>query len=338
MKNLNKFAALALALVMVFALAACGGSGSTNASTGEGFTGTLKLSHGLTEDHPVQTAMLQMAAEVEEKTNGQIKIEVLANGVLGGEKDNLEQMAAGSLDMAKVSASALESFAPVYQAFSVPYIFNSLEHFYSVMDSEIATELFESTTDLGYKGITWLDSGSRNFYTAKRSINTPDDLKGLKIRTMDSPMAFEMMEAFNGSATTMGFADVYTALQSGVIDGAENNVTATSIHGEVAPYYSFDEHTRIPDIVLISTQTWNKLSAEQQEIIMTAAYNAKETYKVAWNERMDLEKANAEANGVIFTYPDKTPFQEAVKPIYERLASEEPEIWAVCEKIQNAGK
>lgn len=342
---------LAMVMAAALLLSACGGGNTASgggdsaggggaAASGEGFSGTLKLSHGLTEEHPVQKAMLQMASEVEEKTGGAIKIQVYANATLGSEKDNIEQMQIGALDMAKVSASALEAFAPVYQAFSVPYIFNSQEHFYSVMDGEIAEDVFQSTADKGFVGLSWLDSGARSFYTRDTAINTPADLKGLKIRTMDSPMAFEMMNAFGGSATTMSISDVFTAMQSGVIDGAENNETAltTGGHGEVAKFYSADEHTRIPDIILIATKVWNQMTPEQQEIVKTAANNAKETYKTDWNAAIAdaIEKSQSE-QGVTFNYPDKAPFQEAVKPIYERLAAEEPEVWALCERIQNAG-
>ena len=151
-------------------------------------------------------------------------------------------------------------------------------------------------------------------------------------------MAFSMMEAFGGSATTMSINDVFTAMQSGVIDGAENNETAltTGGHGEVAKFYSTDEHTRIPDILLISTKQWNSFSKEQQDIVAKAADNSKETYKASWKAAIDEAKRIAEQEqGVTFSTPDKAPFQEAVKPIYDRIKAEQPEVWALCEKIQN---
>ena len=247
-------------------------------------------------------------------------------------------MGIGALDMAKVSAASLETFAPVYEAFSVPYIFNNRDHFYGFMDSDQAKEVFHSTEAQGFIALTWLDSGMRSFYTVKTPVMTPADLKGLKIRTMDSPMAIEMMNCFGGSATAMPISDVYTAMQSGVIDGAENNETALTVggHGEVAKCYSYDEHTRIPDIVLISTKVWNKFSVEQQEIVQAAADAAKETYKADWQAAIEQAVKDAETNmGVTFYHPDSlAPFQEAVQPIYDRLAKEEPEVWALCEKIQ----
>ncbi len=332
---------IAMVLLFTMLMAACGGSSSAPAATsGSGFKGTIKVSHGLPDTHPVQEALLAMAADVEAKTNGDIKFEIHPNAELGSEKDNIEQLQIGALGMAKVSASALEAFAPIYEAFSVPYIFNSEEHYFKVMDGEIAEEVFMSTKDKGFVALTWLDSGARSFYTKDTPINTPADLKGLMIRTMDSPMAFQMMDAFGGSATTIPISDVFTAIQTGTIDGAENNPTAMTLgHGEVAKCYSFDEHTRIPDIILISTKIWDQMSAEQQQIMKEACDKVKEDYKVLWaaNVADAIERAQSEY-GVVFNYPDKAPFQEAVKPIYEKLAADEPEVWAVCAKIQEAGK
>lgn len=347
MKKINRreFIRMSAVLAAAGALTACGGrkSGSTAGSgvgaSAEGVKGlTLKLSHNANEQHLIHKAMTQFANEVNEKTNGDIKIEVYPNATLGGEKDNLEQMGIGALDMAKVSAASLETFAPVYEAFSVPYIFNNRDHFYGFMDSDQAKEVFHSTEAQGFIALTWLDSGTRSFYTVKTPVMTPADLKGLKIRTMDSPMAIEMMNCFGGSATAMPISDVYTAMQSGVIDGAENNETALTVggHGEVAKCYSYDEHTRIPDIVLISTKVWNQFSVEQQEIVQAAADAAKETYKADWQAAIEQAVKDAETNmGVTFYHPDSlAPFQEAVQPIYDRLAKEEPEVWALCEKIQ----
>ena len=342
MKKIASIVAMVLLAAML--MTACGGGSAQKAeapaAAPTGFKGTIKVSHGLPDTHPVQDALVAMAKEVEEKTNGDIKFEIHANAELGSEKDNIEQLQIGALGMAKVSASALEAFAPVYEAFSVPYIFNSEEHYFKVMDGPVAEDVFMSTLDKGFVALTWLDSGARSFYTKDTPINTPADLKGLKIRTMDSPMAFQMMEAFGGSATTIPISDVFTAIQSGVIDGAENNPTAMTLgHGEVAKCYSFDEHTRIPDIVVISAKIWNQMTPEQQKIMKDAADKVKEDYKAIWaaNVADAIERAQSEY-GVAFNYPDKAPFQEAVAPLYEKLKSEKPDVWAICAKIQEAGK
>lgn len=332
---------IALLIASSFALTGCTKSAAAIApGDGSGLHGVeLKLSHGLTTDHPVHIALSQFADEVAKETDGDITVKIFPNAVLGSEKDNLEQITIGALDMCKTSASALESFASVYEAFSVPYLFNSQEHFYSVMDSDIAQDVFMSTEDKGFVALTWLDSGSRSFYTKNKPINTPADLKGLKIRTMDSPMAIEMMKCFGGSSTAMPIADVFTGIQSGVIDGAENNETAMAnpgSHGDIAKFYSYDEHTRIPDIIVINAKVWNSFTPEQQTILRTAADNAKETYKESWNAAIAKAVEMAENDkGVTFVYPEKEPFQEAVKPIYDKLAKDKPEVWSICERIQN---
>ena len=268
MKSKRLGLCLAAAAALTFSLAGCGGNGADTQGSG---TITLTLSHSLAEDHTVHIALTSFAQQVQERTEDAVKIQIFANGVLGSETDNITQMRAGALDMAKVSAATLGNFQNEWNVLSVPYVFNDQAHYYSVMDGEIAHDLYQLTADKGFMGLTWMDSGSRSFYTADTPIRTPADLKGLRIRTMDSQMAIDMMNALGGSATVMGYSEIYTGMQQGVIDGAENNVTALRDHADVAGYYCFDEHTRIPDILLISTQAWNSLSEEQQQIFNECA-------------------------------------------------------------------
>ena len=265
------------------ALAACGGSsnnsaaGSTAASGAAAAAGgsfNLKLGHNLAEDHAVHIQLTSFAEQVKEKTNGTVNIQIIPNGTLGSESDMISQIQAGALDMAKVSASTLGNFSEKYNAFSVPYVFDDQAHYYTYMDSDSAQAVFESTDDQGFRGLTWLDSGARSFYTKATAIRTPADLKGLKIRTMDSQMAIDMMNCLGGSATVMGYSDIYTGMQQGVIDGAENNVTALRDHGDVTKYYCFDEHTRIPDMVIISSNIWNQFSDDQKSAVTECAKGA----------------------------------------------------------------
>ena len=183
-------------------LTACGGSsGSTAGSGAAAATGgsfNLKLGHNLAEDHAVHIQLTSFAEQVKEKTSGSINIQIIPNGTLGSEADMISQIQAGALDMAKVSASTLGNFSEKYNAFSVPYVFNDQAHYYSYMDSDSAKAVFESTDDQGFRGLTWLDSGARSFYTKATAIRTPADLKGLKIRTMDSQMAIDMMNCLGG--------------------------------------------------------------------------------------------------------------------------------------------
>ncbi|MCR5724659.1 MAG: TRAP transporter substrate-binding protein [Treponema sp.] len=297
----------------------------------------LKLGHNLAEDHAVHIQLTAFANAVKEKTNGSVTIQIYPNGTLGSESDMVSQIQAGALDMAKVSASTLGNFNSSWNALSVPYVFNNKEHYYSVMDGAIADELYALTEKDGFRGLTWLDSGSRSFYTKNTPIRTPADLKGLKIRTMDSQVAIDMMKCLGGSATVMGYSEIYTGLQQGVIDGAENNVTALRDHGDVAKFYCFDEHTRIPDVVVIATKTWNKLSDEQKAIVKQCAAEATQEYKGAWLafENQVLDKA-VNVNGVqLIKDVDTAAFQKACESIYTGLKSSAPEVYAIVEKIQN---
>ena len=342
MKKITRrsFLAASMAVAAAGMLSACGGSSSTTGGA-EGASGektfNLKLSHGLAEDHAVHIQLTSFAEEVKTASNGSINIEIVPNGTLGSEADNISQIQAGALDMAKVSASTLGNFKSEWNALSVPYVFNDQAHYYAVMDGEIAQELYKVTESDGFMGLTWLDSGARSFYTKQIAIRTPADLKGLKIRTMDSQMAIDMMTCLGGSATVMGYSDIYTGMQQGVIDGAENNVTALRDHGDVTQYYCFDEHTRIPDIVVISTNVWTSMSADQQKIMQDCAVKATEEYKTAWKEFEDEVLASAEEKGVELIYDvDTAAFQEACQSIYTDLEANDPTVYAIVDKIKNA--
>jgi tripartite ATP-independent transporter DctP family solute receptor len=203
-------------------------------------TTELKLAHGLPTDHPVHLAMVFMADRAEELSEGKLTVEVYPAGQLGSEQQCVELLQIGSLAITKVSAAAMESFAEAYKVFGLPYVFRSKEHTNKVLDGEIGRELLVSTEDKWIHGLCYYDAGSRSFYTKDRPINHPDDLSGLKIRVMQSITAVEMMRALGGSATPITWGELYTALQSGVVDGAENNPPSlyTSRHYEVCKYYS----------------------------------------------------------------------------------------------------
>lgn len=328
MNTMKKIAAILVAALLLVV--------SCSALADETFN--LKLGHNLAEDHAVHISLTAFAADVAEKSGGTINIQIFPNGTLGSESDMISQVQFGMLDMAKVSASTLGNYNKLYNAYSVPYVFDNQEHYYSVMDGEIAQELYMATEGDGFIGLTWLDSGSRSFYTKNKAIRTPADLKGLKIRTMDSQMAIDMMSNLGGSATVMGYSDIYTGLQQGVIDGAENNVTALRDHGDVAKFYSFDEHTRIPDIVVLSADVWNSMSDAQKDVMKTCAQAATDAYKTAWKAFEDEVLANAvNNNGVeLVRDVDIAAFQAAVAPIYDNLKGSEPDVYAIVEKIRAA--
>ncbi|MCR5137122.1 MAG: TRAP transporter substrate-binding protein, partial [Oscillospiraceae bacterium] len=263
--------------------------------------------------------------------------DVMPGGTLGSEADCVSQIQAGQLEMTKVSAGTLSNFAPAWNCVSVPYVFNDKDHLYNVMNGEIGQDLYALTEDDGFIGLAWLESGTRCFYTAKTPIRTPSDLKGLKIRTMDSQMAIDMMNAFGGSATVMGYGDIYTGMQQGVIDGAENNITAMRDHADVTSYYCYDEHTMIPDVVVISAEIWNSMTDEQREIMRSTAADMVANYRELWAQFEEDVKAQVEGKVEYVTDVDKAAFQEAVQGIYDNLKANDADTYAFVERIQAAG-
>ncbi|UOQ45572.1 TRAP transporter substrate-binding protein [Halobacillus salinarum] len=322
-------------LVLSFSIVLLTGCG--NSSGGEsGGSKQLKLAHNLSEDHPVNKALEKFAEEVKEKTNGEVTVKIYPNGVLGSEKEVLEQLQSGAVDMTKVSAGALESFSKEYSVFSLPYIFESKDHYRKVMESDVVKDIYQSTKDKGFIGLTYFDSGARSFYTKDTPIKTPDDLKGLKIRVMDSPTAIEMVKLMGGTPTPMPYGEIYTALQQGVVDGAESNPTAltTGKHGEVAKAFSKNEHTMIPDIAVISQKTWDGLTEDQQKAFEEAAADATKYHTEIWNKAIDDAVKEAEDMGVKFYDVDKQPFIDAVQPMYKEFKKDK-DIAKIIDEIKS---
>ena len=296
----------------------------------------LTLAHNLAEDHAVHIAMTEWADAVNAASNGSITINIIPNGQLGSEADCVSQIQASQLEMTKVSAGTLANFASAWNCVSVPYVFRDKDHLYNVMNGEIGKDLYKLTEKDGFIGIAWLESGTRCFYTANKEVHTPADLKGLKIRTMDSQMAIDMMNAFGGSATVMGYSDIYTGMQQGVIDGAENNITALRDHADVTKFYCYDEHTMIPDVVVISTKVWNDMSDSQKEIMLKTASDMVANYKGLWAKFEDDVKAQVGDKVTYVKDVDKPAFQKAVEPLYEALKKSDAETYSFVERIQAA--
>lgn len=329
---MKRILAAILCLVMIVTVAAVMPVSSSAANTVY-----LTLAHNMAEDHAINVALLAWAEAVNEATDGAIEIDVMPGGTLGSEADCVSQIQAGQLEMTKVSAGTLSNFNSAWNCVSVPYVFTSKDHLYDVMNGEIGQDLYKLTEDDGFIGLAWLESGTRCFYTAKTPVRTPSDLKGLKIRTMDSQMAIDMMNAFGGSATVMGYGDIYTGMQQGVIDGAENNITAMRDHADVTGYYCYDEHTMIPDVIIISTEIWNELTPEQQQIMRDTAADMVANYRELWAQFEEDVKAQVEGKVEYVTDVDKAAFQEAVQGIYENLKTSDPDTYAFVERIQAAG-
>lgn len=295
----------------------------------------LKLAHGLPTDHPVHQAMEFMGQRVRELSGGKLNVKVYPSEQLGSEQQCVELVQIGSLAITKVSAAVMESFVEDYKVLGLPYIFESKEHAFKVFDGEIGDELLLSSTPKRIRGLTFYDAGSRSFYTKNKPIEHPNDLAGMKIRVMASVTAVGMIRALGGSATPISWGELYTALQSGVVDGAENNPPSlyTSRHYEVCKYYSLDEHTTIPDVLVISEVVWKKLSEQEREWIQQAADESAILQRKLWAESEAKSLEEVQKAGVIINYPDKAPFIEKVQPFLESYR-DNPVIYSYIKRIQ----
>ena len=303
---------------------------------------TLRYAYA-SNSQPVVDSMKEFGRLVKEKTNGEVEIGYYPDAQLGGETELIELTQTGAIDFTKVSGSALESFSKDYSIFGIPYLFDDEEHFFRVMENEkIMNEIYQSTEELGFVGLTYYDSGQRSFYMTEGPIKTPEDLKGKKIRVMQSETAIKMVELLGGSAVPMGSNEVYTSLQSNLINGAENNefVLFTAGHGGVAKYYSYDEHTRVPDVVIMNDSVKERLTAEQYKAVQEAAKESTEYEKKVFKKAVEEEKKIATKDyGVQYNEVDSEPFQKLVQPLHDEFKNNEDyrelyqEIRALAEKV-----
>jgi len=294
----------------------------------------IKLGHGLDTSHPVHKAMAYMAERLQEKSNGTMTIDIYPNQQLGSERECLELLQIGSLGMAKVSTGVLENFVPGLQILGLPFLFRDKEHRFAVLEGEIGEQLLNESLDKRLKGLTFYDAGSRSFYS-KTPVETPEDLKGLKLRVMESNTAINMVKYLGGSPTPISWGELYTALQQGIVDGAENNLPSfyLSRHYEVCKYYVMDEHTALPDELIISTLIWNDLSPQEQKWLKEAAMESSEYQKVLWLEAEMEALEEIKKAGVTVTIPNKELFREKVQPMYEEI-SKDPKMKRIIEDIQ----
>jgi tripartite ATP-independent transporter DctP family solute receptor len=284
----------------------------------------VKLGHGLDPSHPVHKAMEFLAERVLTKSEGRMRIDIYPSEQLGSERECLELLQIGSLGMTKVSCSVIEGFVPEMSVLSLPYIFRDEKHRFAVLEGELGRELLLSGEKYWLHGLCYYDAGTRSFYTKDRPILQPSDLEGLKIRTQESPTSMEMVQALGGSATPIAWGELYSALQQGVVDGAENNPPSfhLSRHYEVCKHYSLDEHTGVPDVLVISTKIWNDLSPGFQELLQEAAEESEQHQKILWKEATKRALEEVQKAGVTIYYPDKTPFTDRVETIYEKYKSD----------------
>jgi tripartite ATP-independent transporter DctP family solute receptor len=285
----------------------------------------LKLAHGLDTEHPVHKAMVFMAERVREKSAGRIRIDIYPSEQLGNERELIEQLQVGAISMAKASSSPIEGFIPEMRVFGLPYLFRDSQHFWKVLMGPVGKEILAAGEPVGLKGLCFYDAGARNFYTKDKLISSPADLRGMKIRVQKSEMAIKMVKAMGGSATPIDWGELYTSLQQGVVDGAENNPPSfyTSLHYEVCKYYILDEHTRCPDVLMISTFVWNKLSPEFQRILQESADESVIYQRQLWDKKEKESLEAVEKAGVQVIYPDKKSFREASESIWKEFENTE---------------
>ncbi|APD90268.1 C4-dicarboxylate ABC transporter substrate-binding protein [Alteromonas mediterranea] len=279
----------------------------------------LRLGHALDTQHTVHKAMEYLGERLNYYSDGTMSVVIYPSSQLGTEREMVELLQIGSLAMTKVSASPLEGFAPEMKIFSIPYIFRDNDHFWRVLNSELGDELLSGIENFRLKGLGYYDAGSRSFYTNDKPITHPSDLNGLKIRVLNSPTAVATVRALGGAATPVSWGELYTALQQGVVEGAENNPPSyyLSRHYEIARYYSLDEHTSVPDVMLASLPVWESLNEQQQRWLTKAMEDSVEYQRELWKASTlaSLEKVKAE--GVTVITPNKAPFVEAVKPFHK---------------------
>ena len=332
------------ALALALSLGACSQQGATNSA--EATTENpmvLTLAHNMSETHTVHQAISEFADEVKQQTGGRIQVKIFANGQLGSEVETMEQVMAGVIAMTKVSAPGLATYDDAYHAFGLPYIFNNTEDFYAVMDSDPMYEFFLSSHDKGFVTLTYYTSGARSFYTVDKPIRTPADLKGLKIRVQDMKSQTEMVSVMGGTPVAMAYGDVFTSLQTGIIDGTENNETALTLgkHGEICKVFSMDEHAMIPDALLVSSKVWDTISPEDQKILIAAARKSTVDHQALWDKSVQDAIAEAQSEmGVTFVYDvDKEAFRQATAGMVDKYSAEYPgvaKLLALIEQIRAA--
>ncbi|TCO07256.1 TRAP transporter substrate-binding protein [Natronoflexus pectinivorans] len=294
----------------------------------------LRLGHTLDTQHSVHIAMQYMADRVAELSDGQVQIQIYAGGVLGSERESLELIQLGSMDLTKVSAAAMEGFVEEYKVLGLPYIFRDKEHSFTVLDGPIGEAMLAKGTEFWLRGLCFYDAGARSFYTKDR-IETPDDLRGLKIRVMQSITAVEMIRAMGGAPTPVSWGELYTALQGGVVDGAENNPPSffLSRHYEVCKYYLLNEHTMIPDVMIVSTHAWNRLTEEERKWLQQAADESVVVQRKEWERSENEALAAVKAAGVEVIIPNKEPFMAATESVFE-LYRNNPAIYDLIQQIR----
>jgi len=284
------------------------------------------------EGYPTVQAVENMGKKLEAATGGRLSIQMYASMQLGGEKEAIEQAQVGALQLARVSVGALGPVVDDLNVFNLPFLFRDTAHMEKVIDGPIGQELLDKVSNnpnTRLIGLAWMDAGARSVYDTKKPIKSIDDLKGLKVRVMGNPMFVDMMNALGGNGVAMGYDQVFSALQTGVVDGAENNPPSFVFdnHYQVAKYYTLTEHLIVPEILVFSRATWDSLSKDDQALIKKLAREAQLDERQLWKKVEDEAMAKMKASAIeVDTVADKTPFQAAVKPVWDKYGAKYGEL------------
>ena len=282
--------------------------------------------------YPTVEAIVRMGKKLEAATNGRLSIQMFPSMQLGGEKEMIEQAQVGALQIARISVGPVGTIVDELNVFNMPFVFRDSKHMEAVIDGPIGDELLEKISNNPQTrliALGWMNAGSRNVYNSKKPIRSLDDLKGLKIRMMGNPIFVDTMNSLGGNGIAMGFNELYSAMQTGVVDGAENNPPTYIVqnHYQVAKYFSMTEHLIIPEIFVFSRRTWDTLSKDDQALIKKVSKEAQQEQRALWYKMEEESIAKMKASGIeIITFPDKKVFQDAVKPVWDKYGAKYAEL------------
>jgi len=282
-------------------------------------------------------AVKQMSESVKKRTGGKHSIKVYTGTQLGGEKDTIEQTKLGALDLVRINSAPMNNIVPETLVPSLPFIFRDVTHMRKVLDGPIGDEILKALEAHGFIGLAFYDAGARSFYNTKKPIRTPADMKGMKIRVQQSDLFVGMLQALGANATPMPYGEVYTALKTGLVDGAENNWPSydTARHFEVAKYYTVNEHSMVPEILMFSKKVFDTLPADEQKIFRAAAKESVPYMRKLWDAKELESRKKVEAAGVqVVDNVDKKPFMDAMKPVYDKLVTD-AKLKAMVKRVQD---
>ncbi|HZX15599.1 MAG TPA: TRAP transporter substrate-binding protein [Pseudomonas sp.] len=298
---------------------------------------SLKIAEIHPAGYPTVVAQENMGKAIEAATNGELTFKMFSGGVLGSEKEVVEQVQIGAVQMTRVSLGTLGPVVPDVNVFNMPFVFRDHEHMRKVIDGEIGQEILDKITNSEFNmvGLAWMDGGVRNLYT-KEPVRSLEDLKGMKIRVMGNPMFIETFNALGANGIAMDTGEIFSALQTGVVDGAENNPPTMLEHNHFrnAKYYTLTGHLILPEPIVISKATWNKLTPEQQEIVKKYAKEAQFDERRLWDEKSASSEAKLKEAGVEFIEVDKKPFFDATAPIREKYGAPYADLIKRIEAVQ----